>query len=199
MKWFLMLHFFLCNCDRKPLKHFSQLHKRTWNNFLSALRVDKMKPSQHKEDTEVKPKPQITTVFQNDCVVFVPFPSSQDILYCLDSQYCSSERALLLFQLLSAVLSRAFSPKIRSIPEQLVKEWSRSTVYSVTGGQRRQLPAVKRRRLKPKECRARTCELDSFVLLLQVFFHQDLLLLSPRLLQLLLQAWRQLQFITGLI
>lgn len=65
----------------------------------------------------------------------VPFPSSQDIRYCLDSQYCSSERALLLFQVLSAVLRRAFSPKIRSIPEQLLKECSRSTVDSVTGGQ----------------------------------------------------------------
>lgn len=54
--------------------------------------------------------------------IFVPLPSSQDIVYCLDSQYCSSERALLLFQLLSDFLSRAFSPKISSSPEQLVKE-----------------------------------------------------------------------------
>ena len=71
----------------------------------------------------------------------VPLPSSQDIRYCLDSQYCSSERALLLFQVLSAVLRRAFSPKIRSIPEQLLKECSRSTVDSVTGGQQSSHPA----------------------------------------------------------
>lgn len=46
------------------------------------------------------------------------------------SQYCSSKRALLLFQVLLAVLSRAFSPKTRSKPEQLAKACSRSMVYS---------------------------------------------------------------------
>lgn len=54
------------------------------------------------------------------------------MLYCLDSQYCSRERALLLFQLLSAVLSRALRPKISSKPVQLVKECSMSTVSSET-------------------------------------------------------------------
>lgn len=52
------------------------------------------------------------------------------MLYRWPSQYCSSERALLLFQVLLAVLSRAFSPKTRSRPEQLVKACSRSMVYS---------------------------------------------------------------------
>lgn len=65
--------------------------------------------------------------------IIVPLPSSQDILYCLDSQYCIRDLALLLFHTLSAVLSSAFSPKIRSIPEQLAKEYSRSTVCSAKG------------------------------------------------------------------
>lgn len=57
-------------------------------------------------------------------------PSSQDMLYRWASQYCSRERALLLFHVLSAVLSRAFSPKTRCNPEQLVKACSRSMVHS---------------------------------------------------------------------
>ena len=50
--------------------------------------------------------------------------------YCSDSQYLIKDRALLLFQMLSEVRSRAFRPKMRSISVQLAKEVRRSTEYS---------------------------------------------------------------------
>lgn len=63
-----------------------------------------------------------------------PFPSSQAMGYCLDSQNWSRLLALLLSQEFPAVLSRALSPKMRSNPEQFVKENSRSTAYSEQRG-----------------------------------------------------------------
>lgn len=53
--------------------------------------------------------------------------------------------------------------------------------------------------MEGKSRKTATCELDSLELPLQVFSHQDHLLLSPVLLQPVLQPPRELHFLTGLL
>jgi len=117
--------------------------------------------------------------------------------YCLDSQYCSSVRALLLFQLLSDVLSRALRPKIRSKPAQLLKECSRSTVSSETEKHSQRMLWVSV--VTPSEPLGPTWVLDPVIFPLQLLHHQDLLLLTPVLFQLLLEPPGKLHDVTGLI
>lgn len=67
---------------------------------------------------------------QKEISQILPFPSSQDITYSLDSQYFNSSSAFALSHVFSLVRSKAFKPKMRSKPEQFAKANSRSTAYS---------------------------------------------------------------------